>query len=166
MGLKDDYMQWFPLKVTSGAASNTLTEAEHNTPMGADTKIAFRIHKAEWHLGVSLSGQDNEQLTVTASTRKGLSSMPAINDYGTIDQFILCETEGAAGYAVHNWPQNHSWMPPFIIAAENISMYVQSSTDKANYQSKDMRCRLGYTMVDLTGEQAWREVYQTWARSA
>ena len=94
--LKDDYLQWFPCEVTSASASNTLASTNHNTNAGSDTKIAWRIHKIEWHLGVNLSGQDNEHLIVALSTRKGLTTMPVLTDMGCIALLDMAETEGAA----------------------------------------------------------------------
>lgn len=165
MAYKDDYIQWFPVKVTAATASNTLAEAEHGTQFGTDSDLAMRVHCVEWHLGVNLSGQDNEHLKVCLCTMRALTTMPNLGDFGMIDMMDLAETEGAAGYAIILWPVVHTWLPPFVCAPVNISMYVQSTTDKAAYQSKTMRARIGYTQLQLVTKGDYKEVYQTWNRS-
>ena len=161
MALKDDYLNWFPLSVTMGSDSTDLASTNHNTNAGASEKIAWRIHKIEWHLDVDLSGVDGASLTAVICTRRGLTAMPTLTDMGVIGTCRFNEREGAAGYAVVEWPRVHDYLPPFVMAGANITMYGQADDNNASWQSKVLRARIGYTMISISGD-VWQELFQTW----
>lgn len=161
MGLKDDYLNWFPIEVDSGADSTTLTSNDENTNASAATKIGWRIHLIEFYMDVGGSTVDEANLTLGLSTRKGLSAMPALTDVGCIALCRMDEGIVTSGYNYHISPIVFNYLPPVLIAGSNISMYFQGSTNNATWQSKTFRARIGYTMIDIAGD-AWQELFQTW----
>jgi len=161
MALKDDYLNWFPVSVTSNADSSTIASTNHNTNAGASEKIAWRIHKIEWHCDVNLSGVDGQYFDLVICTRRGLSSIPSLTDMGVIGRYRMYEREGAAGYAFWQQPIVHDYLPPFVMAGANITMYWKGSANDSNWQSKELRARIGYTMISISGD-VWQELFQTW----
>jgi len=161
MALKDDYLNWFPVSATFGADASDLTGTNHNTNAGASEKIAWRIHKIEWHMDTVMSGVDGAWIKTVLSTRRGLTAIPGLTDMGTIGMFKTVEREGAAGYAYQEWPVVHDYLPPFVMAGANITMYAQASVSTASWNSQTVYGRIGYTMVSIAGD-VWQELFQTW----
>jgi hypothetical protein len=161
MALKDDYLNWFPCSVTTGADSSVIASTNHNTNAGASEKIAWRVHKIEWFPTVNLSGIDDSNFEIVLSTRRGLTVTPGIVDMGTIGIMRYYEREGAAGYVVQTEPVVHDYLPPFVMAGANITMYYKGSVNVAAWQSKVIEARIGYTMVSIAGD-IWQELFQTW----
>jgi len=161
MALKDDYLNWFPVSVTSNANSSTISETQHNTNASASSKVAWRIHKIEWYPDVNLSGVDGQSYELALCTRRNLSAIPNLTDMGVLGKYRMYEREGAAGYAFVNQPIIHDYLPPFVMAGANISMYWKGSADDSNWQSKTINARIGYTMVTIAGD-VWQEIFQTW----
>lgn len=164
MAGRDQYMNFFTLDVTTGASSATLVNENFNTGAGVATMLAWRIHLVEWHSSGSWSGAaDGNRFRVSLSTRKDLSSIPTLNDKGTICMFNPVATVYGAGTGSHimQYPQVVKWLPPILVASPNFSIYAQGSADFAGQQQKKQELRIGFTTEKLT-ESAYREVFETW----
>jgi len=160
MALKDDYLNWFPFKLTTGADSTDLVELQKNTNASASDKIAWRIHKIQWYTPISASGSANADWQLCLSTRRGLATMPDIIDMGVLDKLQQNESAAATTGLIFS-PKTVDYLPPFVMAGSNISLYWQGSTNSAVWQNKVLFVRVGYTMVTIAGD-VWQEIFQTW----
>lgn len=159
-GIRDVYMNVFPLEVTFGADASLLVSANHNTSAGPSSKQAWRIHAIEW-MWQGVRGAYNRTEFVI-STRKNLAALPQITDMGSVAKLQKkCASAGAAFLYIDTQPFVQTFLPPMIIAASNLTLYAKSSAADAQANSTKVEARLLYTMVDLTSD-IYSELFQTW----
>lgn len=159
-GTKDIYMNFFSMTVDSGAASNALATKDFNTAAGAAMEMAWRIHMIEW-FPVFIPASTT-RLTIALSTRKGLSSMPNLNDKGTVAKVSFQYLATGTGILTQPvLPKVLSYLPPLIIASPRLNLYCIADDNQASMQNVEHEVRIGFTQVKLTSD-VYREVFQTW----
>lgn len=164
MAGRDQYMNFFALRLTTGAAATTFVEESYNTGAGVSTLLAWRIHLVEWYTDGSWSGSaDGNNVYLTLSTRRGLSVVPGLLDKGTISKLRMVNTVYGAGTGSQSilWPKQDHYLPPVIIASPVLALQYDASADFAGMQTKNWDCRVGFTTEKLT-DSAYREVFETW----
>lgn len=155
VGRKDVYGNFFPLEATGAAAVTTLSHTNHNTSMGVDTNIGWRVHGIEWYY--PKGGSTACRMKMSISTRKDLTVMPEIGDMGCVAQMMQTQN---GGYSFQ-YPRSKEFMPPILLGAQNLTLYLQGDITDADYNGHIFRARILYTTVELS-DDVYRELWQTW----
>ena len=167
---QDIYMNFMVLKVTSAVSSATMvggipSNGQINTGMGARTRQGMKVHKVELLHASSWNGAgDGERIEIALSTQSARSTVPQIDQQGVISKWDQVLSLGAAGDS-HNtllYPLVQEFLPPVLIAAPRLNLYVDCSANWAGAQIKDYYARLGFTWEEMD-QNDYLEAWETWS---
>jgi len=161
MTQQDLYMQWYPITGAFDATdSSDLAESEITTGLSIRGNYAWLVHRVELYLvKLQLISADNNW-RICLSTETGATTMPDINDAGTICRFGLFNALTTSGEVIIWQPFTWTSFPPTIIASPKLSLYCEMQTDDANFQGAQVVGRIGYTTVPIDAK-AYLEIAET-----
>jgi hypothetical protein len=157
--IKDIYMNFYNLSVTTETVATALAEGQHHTAMGPSMNIAWEIHSAEVFFPPIAAV--TAEIVVAVSTRRGLAAMPELNDKGLVALWRMSHLFSGSVGATQREPQKQNWLPPMLLAAPNLSVYAQASVDTSWTDDAPIPVRIGFTMVTLD-TPLYQELFQTW----
>lgn len=147
---------------TDAADANALQEVVIPTGLTISGDFAWLIHSFEFELaeffGVVVA---DARVRLGLSVQQGLAAMPEIVDAGCIHQFDTNIIRDGVGPEFMVNPFEKVWLPPVIIAAPRISLYLEVIPDAAEWRALTSRMRLGYTTIPID-TKAYYELLQTW----
>lgn len=158
--IKDTYLNFFSLEVTANAGADDLASNNQNTAAGPSTQVAWRIHLIEFLPHMEFAA--TSILNIALSTRKGQSSIPELTDKGTVAVFRVHNKAVTSGIVRDGMPRMYSYLPPIIIAAPNLTVYCQCTTDDSAQRLAKHEVRIGFTAVSITDSGVYNELFQTW----
>jgi len=160
-GGTDLYMNFLNVDVTTDAAdASALESSEINTGLSIRGGLAMLVHKIEIFFPDELV--NGVYLECALSTRKGLTTMPGLNDGGCIAKARRTPILAGAAYGVLvEYPQTLDFLPPVPLAAPKISLYAAAEADDASYRSKKIEVRIGFTTQPMESKM-YLEIAETW----
>lgn len=146
---QDLFMQYYPIKVTTAANAATVVETEFSTGLSIRGQFAWLIHNVEVHFNGVMGLAADNGVNLVLSTVTGSTSLPTVDEPGTICRVGWTFPLTTSGLIAVPNPTIWRSLPPTIIAAPKLYVYIGCGVDTANFQSIDWYARIGYTTVPL-----------------
>lgn len=159
----DLYAQFFTFHAQlHPSESDQLVEVSKSTGMSVRGEFIWLVHKIEW---ISEQVEPTSiHLYASLSTRKGLTVRPKLSDVACLSMYQLSSGINQTGAITEVQPHQIGILPPVALAAPNISLYVRTLADSANWRGKSIWCRIHYTTLPMA-PALWVEIAETWAQA-
>lgn len=157
----DLYMNFMDLTVAMNSTnSSTLVTESVSTGLSVRSGLAWLIHKVEVIPG-DINGAATAVVRTALSTRKDLTTIPALGDKGCILQMDMGILYSATGNSRHQTPIPYNYLPPIPLAAPTLNVYAQTTADTATQRGKDVKVRIGFTTQEIDNK-LYLELAETW----
>lgn len=158
---QDLFTQFWPIVATLNASnSSTLVEKATKTNLSIRGTFIWLIHAIEW---VATFNEPTAIIQRGAlSKHADLTAIPDLTDPGCLAEFSMVGGIATEGAVMNAFPILQRFLPPFPFAAGNISLYVKTQADSANWRGKSLRARIHYTTIPVEAD-LYIELAETWA---